>query len=339
MLCGQSGVGKTTLSRSFADKFTVIEFDKTKHEQLIPLVEASDKPVLLDIAVMISTLIKRYGDKLTLIPVMILEPVSEVKSRLKSRGSTRLDNVERRYKRMLSLSKNYMHFTGNTQEVRKYLEGLVFTPIETKVCSNCHIEKLISEFYVRDKAKGTLRPRCKSCGKIKSIAYYQDNKEEKREYYQNNKEKILLRQKGTSKVYYQDNKEELKASSKIYKEEHKEEYAIWHKNHYQDNKEEMKASSKAHRDKNPGLSTFYSARRRAKVHTNTPDVCQAEDQLIKAMYIMRRIISNTFGEDYEIDHTQPVCKGGAHIFNNLQVITKVENRLKGSQFIKGIHYL
>lgn len=58
----------------------------------------------------------------------------------------------------------------------------------TKVCTKCHVEKDVSEFY-KGRGKGGKYPWCKSCCKIinrkNSVAYYHRNKEQRQKESRN----------------------------------------------------------------------------------------------------------------------------------------------------------
>ncbi|MFB6467662.1 hypothetical protein ACE38V_12800 [Cytobacillus sp. Hz8] len=76
-----------------------------------------------------------------------------------------------------------------------------FTTTLTKVCTNCGIEKEVSEkYFARDKrSKYGFKSTCKECNKIYRKQHYQDHKKDIREkqnkylhqYYQEHREKIL----------------------------------------------------------------------------------------------------------------------------------------------------
>ena len=88
-------------------------------------------------------------------------------------------------------------------------------------------------------------------------------------------------------------------------------------------------------------STYYSAnshiraaaqaRRRAKLSVGVEELSRLETSMIEALYFIRDILSNSCGEDFHIDHINPLAKGGLHKFNNLQILSKEENLKKGSQ--------
>lgn len=49
--------------------------------------------------------------------------------------------------------------------------------METKICSKCKIEKPISEFRWKNKAKGIMHSQCKECQKAQEKVHYQESKE------------------------------------------------------------------------------------------------------------------------------------------------------------------
>jgi len=71
------------------------------------------------------------------------------------------------------------------------------------------------------------------------------------------------------------------------------------------------------------------------------------NKLIIKMYIARRKYQTPIGEDikaiqqfylncpmgYEVDHIIPISKGGAHSLENLQYLTKQENRRKSNKIL------
>lgn len=64
-----------------------------------------------------------------------------------------------------------------------------------------------------------------------------------------------------------------------------------------------------------------AARRRARLRNQTPKLTIEEKQKLQEFYLM-------CPSGYEVDHIQPLAKGGLHHPNNLQILTKTENRKK-----------
>ena len=61
----------------------------------------------------------------------------------------------------------------------------------------------------------------------------------------------------------------------------------------------------------------------------TPIECLRETELYKECFIKGK----TTGIPHEVDHIVPVSKGGQHHPDNLQVLTRVENRRKGAKLL------
>lgn len=150
-------------------------------------------------------------------------------------------------------------------------------------CSKCGEIKTIENFYKSKREKDGVSVKCKSCTKMFSKKYREENKElisEKkrkwrennkdknseinRQYRENNKEKL----KEKSKIYRENNKEKIKDSNKRYYENNKEkifkrnmEYyhkniekeRIWKKNYRERNKEKMREFSRLYKEKNREL--------------------------------------------------------------------------------------
>jgi hypothetical protein len=123
LLCGQSGVGKTTLLNSFAEDFSALHYDKIRDSELECIIDSSSGVVVLDIAIKISTIIKRYSHKYFIRPIFMVEPVEIVKDRVEGRGG-KTSNLLKRYNRIVSLSNKYAYYSGNTEEVRQFLNEL-----------------------------------------------------------------------------------------------------------------------------------------------------------------------------------------------------------------------
>jgi hypothetical protein len=94
--------------------------------------------------------------------------------------------------------------------------------METKVCSQCLIEKKISEFYKNKETKTGYRAACKVCQnkKIKEykLKFPETVKEFEKKYFQKNKEKILKRRQEWRK----NNPEKYKKQVKDYWEKVKD---------------------------------------------------------------------------------------------------------------------
>lgn len=127
ILGGQSGSGKTTICNKLQDKFNIVDFDKVNIKQLDKIVRkewCSDKPLLIQTPIKISTLIKRYSDQYDVKCIVILESTDIIKQRIIDRGGSKFSSLDGRYARMISLSNKYASFSGTADEVYSYLRKL-----------------------------------------------------------------------------------------------------------------------------------------------------------------------------------------------------------------------
>ena len=63
------------------------------------------------------------------------------------------------------------------------------------------------------------------------------------------------------------------------------------------------------------------ARRRARIRNQTPELTKDEKHKLQEFYL-------NCPKGYEVDHIQPIARGGLHHPDNLQILTKSENRKK-----------
>ena len=85
---------------------------------------------------------------------------------------------------------------------------------------------------------------------------------------------------------------------------------------------------KKYYQKNKPMFYARAAKRRAMKRNQTPDLTKEEKQLIQKYYEMCQILGT---DKYEVDHHIPIAKGVEHHPDNLQIITKEDNRAKSSK--------
>ena len=90
--------------------------------------------------------------------------------------------------------------------------------MDQRICSNCKIEKPISQFFEYSSN------RCKIC--VRNA---------KKKWKSNNKDKV----KQERKRHYEKHKDEIKEKAKQYKEQNKDKIKEQHKKHYINNKEKI----------------------------------------------------------------------------------------------------
>lgn len=72
----------------------------------------------------------------------------------------------------------------------------------------------------------------------------------------------------------------------------------------------------------------HSAKRRARLRSQLCDCCTTQD--LYEFWVIAAAKTEETGIQHEVDHIEPIAKGGAHCAKNLRVITMKENRQKGA---------
>tara|TARA_R100000951_G_scaffold21131_1_gene17557 strand:+ start:3248 stop:3775 length:528 start_codon:yes stop_codon:yes gene_type:complete len=107
-------------------------------------------------------------------------------------------------------------------------------------------------------------------------------------------------------------------------------------------KEKQAKKQKAWREKNyekfreqwlryPEKNNARAAKRRGALRNQTPDLTEEQVKQILTIYEECSKISVETGIPHEVDHIIPICKGGLHHPDNLQILTMRENRRKGGK--------
>ena len=125
--------------------------------------------------------------------------------------------------------------------------------------------------------------------------------------------------------------ERRKAYNKAYREANKDKLKAQRKAHYEANVDKEKACHRAYYEANKDRYNAYSAKRKAlKIPALLPTT---DNELIKKLYKQRVEISKKHGEEYHVDHINPLSIGGAHHQDNMRVITAKENLEKNDKYI------
>ena len=129
LLCGVAGSGKSWIASQLTDLFHYISFDGVRKKDHIDtiLAQSSDKPVLFDPNIKISTFIRRNSYHMNIIPVFILEDEATIQARLEGRGGKFTEHIPKRMKVMEARYKTYGRFRGNTNEVLEWLKNEAVT--------------------------------------------------------------------------------------------------------------------------------------------------------------------------------------------------------------------
>jgi 5-methylcytosine-specific restriction endonuclease McrA len=109
----------------------------------------------------------------------------------------------------------------------------------------------------------------------------------------------------------------------------KERWAVNRERRREDIREHQKKYQKT--EKGRVNQAVGSSKRRASVRKQTPELTQEEVKRILSLYEECSRISIETGIPHEVDHIVPICKGGLHHPDNLQILTMEENRKKGGK--------
>jgi hypothetical protein len=167
--------------------------------------------------------------------------------------------------------------------------------------------------------------------RVANKKYYQENREEiarqkkisGKKYRQNNKEKEAAR----NKRWRDKNPEKARENSRVSSKKHRDANPEYKKEYYDKNKEKLIEYTKEWQKNNKGTVNAKTAKYRAN-KTNATSMW-ADLEAIKEFY-------KQCPAGFEVDHIVPlqsdsVC--GLHVENNLQYLTKSENRRKRNKLI------
>lgn len=187
--------------------------------------------------------------------------------------------------------------------------------ITNQICSYCHQNKSIKDFYRSKKRSEGVESVCKLCHKIKLNIVYTNNPTIIDNIKKRAKEYRIETNFSHSKAWYQNNKQT---------------FSEYRKQWYQDNKEAILEQQTTYR-KTYGKATRRSgdAKRRADLLNATPVWCDLTK--ITEIYAQAYELTKSSGIQYDVDHYFPlagktVC--GLHIPENLVIIPHEENHKK-----------
>lgn len=202
--------------------------------------------------------------------------------------------------------------------------------MNTKFCRKCGTVKTRAEFSVQRRNKDGMQSSCKACNAARYAANAEAELAKRAIYYAANSDKIKAREaqryikkaeyiKSRVKQYSLANKEKIRA--------YQSRYAVIYN---QKNAGKVRARRKAWCDANPHkLNAQWMKRHAAKLRATPAWVDHAK---IEEFYFAADFLGMVTGEWHEVDHVVPlqaktVC--GLHVHNNLQVLTRFDNRSKG----------
>jgi len=185
-----------------------------------------------------------------------------------------------------------------------------------KVCTKCHVEKPLSEFYTKTDSPDGYRSICKSCIKLSNNKYYITNTEQvKRKtklYYSDNKEQANL----VKSKWYSKNRTAIRLLAREYHKAHKEQI-----------QNRVNEWIKQNPERNRQLKLKALRKRRALKLNIKESYTTLDEQYTRTLF--NNACANCGAtENLTIDHHYPLSKGNALTRDNAVVLCRYCNSAK-----------
>jgi 5-methylcytosine-specific restriction endonuclease McrA len=211
---------------------------------------------------------------------------------------------------------------------------------QTKVCTQCKTEQLLSNFSANRALKSGLSSFCRSCAAIRRKVQYEKNGDRIRELKKGTRERTKKKRREYQQHYYYSNREHhvqktrewrkahpghSSAYNREYNKSHKKENRERHRNYAKNNPEKIRQIKADYRKNNPeAVQKHHMTRRARKAQNGVFEVSKKE--LHKLMNSPCVACGST--KSITIDHIIPIARGGAHSIGNLQPLCKSCNSSK-----------
>lgn len=207
---------------------------------------------------------------------------------------------------------------SNCMRARKYEDT------NKKVCSKCHKEKSITEFYKRASSLRSYCSQCKECMNAYNKKWIKNNE---------------LKVKERTKKYREDNKEKFKELHQSWKDTHKKEINEYKRNYYHNNKNNLLYSFEI-RTRHLILKAFK--RKGYKKTSRTQEILGCDyETFIKHLL---QTFKNNYGYEWDriekvhIDHIIPLATAKTeeevlklNNYKNLQLLKELDNLHKSNK--------
>jgi len=258
-----------------------------------------------------------------------------------------------------SLSKKPLRVAGVSffGETMTQLAFDFYEPLTGRECTVCGEWKPFSEFYKAKSGLYGVRCRCKKCDLALCHEYQSKHRKELRAYYRKYHAKHRKRRNAESRQYYVEHREEILARNREYNAAHREEKRVYNHEYYIKHRQERLEYSRQYEADHPEIRRNYrnKNRERRRIYnrqwaTRNPDKMRAkwarrrarrkqapgnltieEEQRLYELYDHCLCCDTT--EDLTLDHIVPLAEGGAHSFENCQILCRPCNSSKGTQTI------
>lgn len=204
-----------------------------------------------------------------------------------------------------------------------------------KVCNGCHGEFYLSDFYRKGDTYDGLTSRCKSCIKQSKKRYYEAHRskilERHAKWYSENRED--LRAKAKAKYSPEKNRQQCKA----YYESNKEKVRQINDNWSAANTDKVREYSLNYGKRNRHIRNAWASKRRAAMKQAYGWNIELTDFVAQEAQWVARELSASTGISHHVDHIIPINGenvSGLHVWNNLRVITAIENQRKSNKLVE-----
>ena len=189
-----------------------------------------------------------------------------------------------------------------------------------KTCTMCGMEKPVTEFPKRSRAKDGLSHWCKACYKKWAAEYYLKNKERLQAQHQRYRLSHLEDTRRKSREYYYS--EEGNRKRREYEDKNKDKIATYRKEYYERNKESIKSRTaeyqKNNKDKVHGWHKTYREKHAKQLAQQQKEYRESNREAIAERRSKRL-------------HDDPVFKKAEQVRNNIRDAFRSENHRKKSK--------
>jgi len=197
-----------------------------------------------------------------------------------------------------------------------------------KTCTKCVVVKALSLFSTNKKSRDGLHSWCRPCVNAQRVEKRDVYAKAAKVWVQNNLEHVqtLFKARAATPEY----KKMKSLSDKKYRDTQGAALKLKKQNYYADKQHLRRAEYT--RNKQGYIARAYQ--RLYKIKSLTP--ANADKTKIQWFYAEAQRQTDLLGIKHEVDHIFPICKGGLHHQDNLQVLPWLANRKKGGRTLEKI---
>jgi 5-methylcytosine-specific restriction endonuclease McrA len=199
-----------------------------------------------------------------------------------------------------------------------------------KTCTECGVEKDLSEFYAASRGSGKRMSKCKSCVKARAREYRRTHREQ---CAQHDKARADLPHRVEARRKYQEeHKAQISEYKKKWSEDNSERVLAYRRDYARSNRAEVISRSKKWAEDNlekvKAAKANNRRKRRAAKHAGGGTFTVIEFEKLCEGYGHRCLCCGDTEAVLEADHVLPLTKGGSGDISNIQPLCGSCNRKK-----------